>query len=447
MKESAKNVNHSFQKLNTNYDNSFNNIQQLKSHIDSNFAIITELFLNLYHIKPLTDPPTTENLSLKSPLELILYIKKLNIDSQKEIKEFRTTTKTMNDRILSLSSKIDSFDKTLNENVIEMNQQIQSVKNIPGILGKFQKYKSLKEFITNSDSTMNHLTYDQKKLDINMKMHSQKITDNLADIQQKFEQRFEQFTKLINTNIRESEAKLLSYYSNLNDELNSTKELLDYKSNLMKKNFREEINKNFLKMLEELKEDGDPINLKEFEEGYSGKKLVFKKYLGYFIEKKVNQILETNNINNQIKEKKTKKKTTILGKGKKLELNLVNFTPQNKQTKLTPLKNNKSMQFTEEILNEKKNAFFKSSARQKKLFTSNSSQILRSNKISLTKKLDSVSLLKGKGKLFDIIDETQKNNIIKSNEKFPLPKVQIKDINQKNKFNPILKDYISKYKK
>ena len=422
MKGTPKKV-YSFQKFNQNSDQSYNNIQQLKSHIDSNFAVITELFLNLYHIKSLSDSSSNEHLSLKSPIELISYIKNSKTDFLKEQKEFRTTSKAINDRILSLSSKMDYFDKTLNENITEMNQQIQNSKIIPGLIGKFQKYKSFKDYITISDNAINQLTYTQKKIDANLKINIQKLTDNLKEIEQKFEEKYEQLTKLVNSNIKKSETKLLTFFNNLSDEISTVKDSMDIKSNIMKKNIKEEINKNFeeykSKMLGGLKEDGDSLNLIEF------------------VEKKINQILESNNIHNRIKEKKNNKKTALLGKGKKLDLNLINFTPQNKNSKMTPIKNNKSIQNTEEILSEKKNAFFRSSGSQKKLFTSNS-QILRSNKISLTKKMDSLSLSRVNGKLFEINDELQNSSITKDNEKLSLPKVQIRDINQKNKFKPIL---------
>ena len=304
-------------------ESNIKNISQLIKHIES------KLENKIYDIFGLI----SNNIPNEKTNSVLLKMKERDVNTNFNLEKIRGIEQKqliINDNVTSNQLRIEKLKQELNEHIIASDKIFKENLTFPGIIGKFSKFKNIREFIINTNEQINNLINFKNKTILEYNIQIKDIINTINQINFQVDQFSKSNLNYFNTSMNDSKKENNEKFDNLTKELNTIKDDYDkYKKNnkedikncldYQKKVFEKIIKSEFEYSDLSFNEEQEIINKEDYDAKYF--KEIFSKIIKQFLcNNKIEIHNEINELKNDILEIKTWKEKEQAKKNKRNRL-------------------------------------------------------------------------------------------------------------------------------
>ena len=304
-------------------ESNIKNISQLIKHIES------KLENKIYDIFGLI----SNNIPNEKTNLVLLKMKERDVNTNFNLEKIRGIEQKqliINDNVTSNQLRIEKLKQELNEHIIASDKIFKENLTFPGIIGKFSKFKNIREFIINTNEQINNLINFKNKTILEYNIQIKDIINTINQINFQVDQFSKSNLNYFNTSMNDSKKENNEKFDNLTKELNTIKDDYDkYKKNnkedikncldYQKKVFEKIIKSEFEYSDLSFNEEQEIINKEDYDAKYF--KEIFSKIIKQFLcNNKIEIHNEINELKNDILEIKTWKEKEQAKKNKRNRL-------------------------------------------------------------------------------------------------------------------------------
>ena len=304
-------------------ESNIKNISQLIKHIES------KLENKIYDIFGLI----SNNIPNEKTNSVLLKMKERDVNTNFNLEKIRGIEQKqliINDNVTSNQLRIEKLKQELNEHIIASDKIFKENLTFPGIIGKFSKFKNIREFIINTNEQINNLINFKSKTILEYNIQIKDIINTINQINFQVDQFSKSNLNYFNTSMNDSKKENNEKFDNLTKELNTIKDDYDkYKKNnkedikncldYQKKVFEKIIKSEFEYSDLSFNEEQEIINKEDYDAKYF--KEIFSKIIKQFLcNNKIEIHNEINELKNDILEIKTWKEKEQAKKNKRNRL-------------------------------------------------------------------------------------------------------------------------------
>ena len=304
-------------------ESNIKNISQLIKHIES------KLENKIYDIFGLI----SNNIPNEKTNSVLLKMKERDVNTNFNLEKIRGIEQKqliINDNVTSNQLRIEKLKQELNEHIIASDKIFKENLTFPGIIGKFSKFKNIREFIINTNEQINNLINFKNKTILEYNIQIKDIINTINQINFQVDQFSKSNLNYFNTSMNDSKKENNEKFDNLTKELNTIKDDYDkYKKNnkedikncldYQKKVFEKIIKSEFEYSDLSFNEEQEIINKEDYDAKYF--KEIFSKIIKQFLcNNKIEIHNEINELKNDILEIKTWKEKEKAKKNKRNRL-------------------------------------------------------------------------------------------------------------------------------
>ena len=304
-------------------ESNIKNISQLIKHIES------KLENKIYDIFGLI----SNNIPNEKTNSVLLKMKERYVNTNFNLEKIRGIEQKqliINDNVTSNQLRIEKLKQELNEHIIASDKIFKENLTFPGIIGKFSKFKNIREFIINTNEQINNLINFKNKTILEYNIQIKDIINTINQINFQVDQFSKSNLNYFNTSMNDSKKENNEKFDNLTKELNTIKDDYDkYKKNnkedikncldYQKKVFEKIIKSEFEYSDLSFNEEQEIINKEDYDAKYF--KEIFSKIIKQFLcNNKIEIHNEINELKNDILEIKTWKEKEQAKKNKRNRL-------------------------------------------------------------------------------------------------------------------------------
>ena len=210
-------------------ESNIKNISQLIKHIES------KLENKIYDIFGLI----SNNIPNEKTNSVLLKMKERDVNTNFNLEKIRGIEQKqliINDNVTSNQLRIEKLKQELNEHIIASDKIFKENLTFPGIIGKFSKFKNIREFIINTNEQINNLINFKNKTILEYNIQIKDIINTINQINFQVDQFSKSNLNYFNTSMNDSKKENNEKFDNLTKELNTIKDDYDkYKKNNKKK--------------------------------------------------------------------------------------------------------------------------------------------------------------------------------------------------------------------
>ena len=281
-------------------ESNIKNISQLIKHIES------KLENKIYDIFGLI----SNNIPNEKTNSVLLKMKERDVNTNFNLEKIRGIEQKqliINDNVTSNQLRIEKLKQELNEHIIASDKIFKENLTFPGIIGKFSKFKNIREFIINTNEQINNLINFKNKTILEYNIQIKDIINTINQINFQVDQFSKSNLNYFNTSMNDSKKENNEKFDNLTKELNTIKDDYDkYKKNnkedikncldYQKKVFEKIIKSEFEYSDLSFNEEQEIINKEDYDAKYF--KEIFSKIIKQFL---CNNKIEIHNEINELK--------------------------------------------------------------------------------------------------------------------------------------------------
>ena len=304
-------------------ESNIKNISQLIKHIES------KLENKIYDIFGLI----SNNIPNEKTNSVLLKMKERDVNTNFNLEKIRGIEQKqliINDNVTSNQLRIEKLKQELNEHIIASDKIFKENLTFPGIIGKFSKFKNIREFIINTNEQINNLINFKNKTILEYNIQIKDIINTINQINFQVDQFSKSNLNYFNVTMNDRRKENNEKFDNLTKELNTIKDDYDkYKKNnkedikncldYQKKVFEKIIKSEFEYSDLSFNEEQEIINKEDYDAKYF--KEIFSKIIKQFLcNNKIEIHNEINELKNDILEIKTWKEKEQAKKNKRNRL-------------------------------------------------------------------------------------------------------------------------------
>ena len=156
-------------------ESNIKNISQLIKHIES------KLENKIYDIFGLI----SNNIPNEKTNSVLLKMKERDVNTNFNLEKIRGIEQKqliINDNVTSNQLRIEKLKQELNEHIIASDKIFKENLTFPGIIGKFSKFKNIREFIINTNEQINNLINFKNKTILEYNIQIKDIINTINQI-------------------------------------------------------------------------------------------------------------------------------------------------------------------------------------------------------------------------------------------------------------------------